>query len=327
MGRREYSQRHTLYDLYVERDGLTWYFRFLATLGAWATLVGYIVFTFAATTSPKDLVTERSTLIVAGAVLLVVGHVLVASTYLIVQSWLFRLDVILIPTLISCSIGFLAILIHQALHQTLSFSSPLVYLPLLFATAGVIGSTSLALWTHRCIQGVRAADNRRREHRSQNSLGGAWQTLTSDDTSTIKLLPNPPSDELQRQQLEQLLSKRDFDRAPSPDAQSNTYRIDLPSGYSPTNQHLLTVPTNSGRVRSQSEGHQRPGWQLQNLRNLLPTRRQANTSASWKDPREVRREEIERGGYRTSILQTPRSAYGPSSPFGDLQDANASRYA
>src|SRR5271170_4092454 len=230
MRRREYSQRHTLYDLYLERDGLTWYFRFLATLGAWATLAGYIVFTFAATTSTEDLVTDQSTLIVAGAVLLVVGHILLALTYLFVQSWLFRLDVILIPTLISCSIGFLAILIHQALHQRLSFGNPLVYLPVLFAAAGVIGSTSLALWTHRCIQGVRAADNRRREHRSQNSLGSAWQMQTSDDASTTKLLPDLPSDELQRQQLERLLSKRDFDRAPSPDAQSNTYRIDLPSG-------------------------------------------------------------------------------------------------
>jgi hypothetical protein len=82
MGRRDWSQRSTLYDLYVERDAITWYFRILATAGTWLILAGYILFTFAAASNPKDLVAEKTTLIVAGTAVIVIGHILTVLTYI-----------------------------------------------------------------------------------------------------------------------------------------------------------------------------------------------------------------------------------------------------
>ena len=320
MGRRDWSQRSTLYDLYLERDAITWYFRILATTGTWLILAGYILFTFAAASDPKELTANQTTLVVAAATALVIGLVLTILTYLFVPSWLFRFDVVLIPNLISSSIGFLAILLHQEIHQKLSFSQPLIYLPLLFAALGVLVSTSLALWTHRCIQRVRASDNRQREPRHPENT----------DSAAVKLLPELPSEELQRQQLQRLLFKRNADRAPSPDAQSNTYRIDLPSPENSSDDRHLSIPGTSGRIRSSSEGTGRSSWQLQNLKNLLPGRMQALQSNSWKDLRERRREEIERADPRTSILRTPASAYDGWSgyPLGSpATQSPACRYA
>ena len=297
MGRRDWSQRSTLYDLYVERDVITWYFRILATVGTWLILVGYIFFTFAATSNPTDLAADKTTLIVAGTVVIVIGHILTVLTYLFVASWLFRLDVVLIPTLLSSSIGFLAILLHEGIHQDLSFGQPLVYLPLLFAALGILVSASLALWTHRCIQRVRASDKRREEHHNQIQDVPAWQ-MDATDSAATKLLPDLPSEELQRQQLERLLFKGNADRAPSPEAQSNTYRIDLPSTEHSNDGRHLSVPSKNGRIRSSSEGADRSGWQLHNLRNLLPGKRQSHQTEAWKDERERRREEIERAFIR-----------------------------
>jgi hypothetical protein len=308
MGRREWSQRSTLYDLYVERDAINRYLRILATAGSFSILTGYILFTFAATSNPKDLAADQTTLIVAGTTVLIIGVILTIVTYLFVPSLLFRFDVVLIPTLISSSIGFFAILLHQGIHQKVSFDQPLVYLPLLFAALGILVSASAALWTHRRIQQVRDSDIRRREHRNQYRDAAVWQH-ESTDSAAMKLLPELPSEELQRQQLERLLFKRNADRAPSPEAQSNTYRIDLPSPETSHHERYLSVPSNHGRIRSSSEGAERSSWQLQNLRNLLPGKRQPHQADTWQDTRERRREEIERADPRSSILRTPASAY------------------
>jgi hypothetical protein len=308
MGHRVWSQRSTLYDLYVERDTITWYFRILTTTGSICILSGYILFAFAATSDPGELAADQTTLIVAATTVLVIGVVLTILTYLFVTSWLFRFDVVLIPTLISSSIGFLAILLHQGIHQNLSYGQPLVYLPLLFAALGILVSASGSLWTHRCIQRVRVSDNRRREHRNQYQDAPIGRH-ESTDSAAVKLLPDLPSEELQRQQLERLLFKRTTDRAPSPDAQSNTYRIDLPSPDTSNHDRHLSVPSNGRRIRSSSEGAERSSWHLQNLRNLLPGKRQTHQADAWKDPRERRREEIEMADPRFSILRTPASAY------------------
>src|SRR5271168_3842118 len=325
MGRRDWSQRNTLYDLYVERDVITWYFRILATAGTWFILAGYILLTFAATSNPTDLAADKTTLIVAGTAVIVIGHILTVLTYLFVASWLFRFDVVLIPTLLSSSIGFLAILLHQDIHQNLSFGQPLVYLPLLFAALGILVSASLALWTHRCIQRVRALDKRRGGHHNRNQDVPAWK-MEATDSAAMKLLPDLPSEELQRQQLERLLFKGNTDRAPSPDAQSNTYRIDLPSVEDSNDGRHLSVPSKNRRIRSSSEGADRSSWQLQNLRNLLPGKRQSHQAEAWKDQRERRREEIERADPRTSILRTPASAYGWSGSPLTSPPAQSSAY-
>jgi hypothetical protein len=308
MCHRDRSQRSTLYDLYVERDATTWYFRILATAGTWLILAGYILFTFAATSNPKDIVAEKPTLIVAGAVVIVIGHILTVLTYLFVASPLFRFDVVLIPTLFSSSIGFLAVLLHQGVHRNLSFDQPLVYLPLLFSVLGILVSATLALWTHRCIQRVRASDNRRRGHHNQYQDLPAWQ-MEATDSAAVKLLPDLPNEELQRQQLERLLFKQNTDRAPSLDTQSSTYRIDFPFAENSNDERHLSVPSKNGRIRSSSEGAERSGWQVQNLRNLLHGKRQSHQAEAWKDQRERRREEIERADLQTSRLRTPASAH------------------
>ena len=311
MGRRELLQRGTLYDLYLERSALPRYYRFLATIGTWMILAGYVVLAAAANPNRMNLITSKTSLVAAGIVLLVLGHILAISTYLFAASLTFRFDVVLVPAFVSCSIGFLAVLLNQRIHFQGSFDRPLVYLPILFSLLGVLTSIALALWIQYRIHKVKELDIRRRKRPEQHRDSATWRP-SSIDNSAAKLLPDLPDDELQRQQLERLLFKNTNNRAPSPDAQTNTYRIDIPSPYSPNHGRHLSVPENNyGRVRSYSAGNnnERSGWQLQNLRNLLHSRRQQ--ADSWKDPRERRREEIERAGYdaRTAMLRMPANAH------------------
>ena len=148
----------------------------------------------------------------------------------------------------------------------------------------------------------------------------------SPDPAASKLLPDVPSEELQRQQLERLLFKRNADCTPSTEAQSTTYRIDLPSPEISTHEGSPYVPGDSGRIRSSSEPAERSSWQLQNLRNLFTGQRQSHQANTWKDPRERRREEIERAADpRSSIVRTPASAYD-GFPGNPLASSPAHRY-
>lgn len=333
MGRRELLQRSTLYDLYLERSALPWYYRFLATIGTWMILAGYVVLASAANPSPKNLITSKAALVATGTIIVVLGHVLAIATYLLAASLTFRFDVVLVPAFVSCSIGFLAVLLQQKIHFEGSFDRKLVYLPIVFSLLSVLTSASLALWILYIIKQVKELDIRRRERREQSQDTTAWRP-TSIDNAAAKLLPDIPDDELQRQQLERLLFKNTANRAPSPDAQTNTYRIDLPSPYAPHYGRHLSVPEHTnGRVRSYSAGNntlERSGWQLQNLRNLLHGRRQP--ADSWKDPRERRREEIERAGYdaRTAMLRMPadtHDGYGGGPLISPPAQSPAYRYA
>lgn len=325
---RSLPRPSTLYDLYVERNTLPWYFRVLATTGIWAILAGYLVLAFAATSNPKDLRPNKATLVIAGTTVLVLGHVLAVSVYLYARSWLFRIDVVLVPALLSSSIGFLAVLLNQKLHRQIPFNQPLVYLPILFSALVIIASALLAAWIYRRIRTVRTSDNRRREPRGPYQDAGVWRP-NSTDSAALKLLPDLPDDELQRQQLERLLLKQDTRRAPSPEAQSNTYRIDLPSPYPSNQERHLSVPDSAGRARSYSDGsnHATSTWKL---RSLLPGKK--HPLPVWKDARERRREEIERGGNDpgTALLRMPASAHDGWSAISSISPptkSNAYRYA
>jgi len=313
MGRRDFYQRDTLYDLYVERDALTWYFRILATAGSWLILAGYITFTFAATPSPRELTIDTTTLTVTASVLLVLGHVLVFLTYLFVASLLFRLDVIIVPTLVSSSIGLIAIIVHEAIYTSVSFSQPTVFLPFICAAVGVFTSSTTVIWTHHYIQRVRDLDNRRRSQPVQYSDTPAWAPV-STDLVPLKLLPDTSSDELQRQQLERLLFSRSSNRTPSPEGHS-TYKIDIPDSV---RDSKYLAPPGDRQPRSYSEERKKFSSSLESFKGLLHGTRRSSSTES-KDARERRREEIERGDYRSSILRTPVSAYAGHSEHPFLQ--------
>ena len=333
MRRRQIAQRSTVYDLYLERDAPAWFFRVIATFGTWTLLLGFICFSFVVQQPRPAPTTRENTLIVAGTALLIAGHILTIAAYLFVRSWLFRFDILLIPTITSSLIGLVALLIHQSLEKNAHFKQPVVWAPLSVALVALFISTVLAIWTSRCIQFVRSSDNRRRERRDiqYQDQDPEWRSPSVASSTGMGLLPESPNDDPQRKQFERLLSTRDIGRAVSPDAASNTYRIDLPSPYAHLQQQNLAVPANTTRIRSQSEGQQRSGWQLQNLRNLLPHGRQGAGTAvnTWKDPRERRREEIERSGFSgaAGAREGDYESWGGSPQISPPAQPNAFRYA
>ena len=357
----ELPSRQTAYDVHLERDNLPWYLRVLTTTSSWLVLAGYIVFARAFTSQIDDGHASSTTLTSFGATLLIVGYLLLFFAALVVKNPLFRFDAIYLPALTSSALGLFTVLLNLTIHAGLPLQSALTYLPLTFAAISTVISASLALWTYRTLLLIKASDNRRRSHRRRRD--SSWPTPTGDDTSTADLLTHDyqlPSDELQRQQLLRLLLKREGDRAPSPEALSSTYRIDIPlaqststspSEHPPNTSRFLSLPA-SGRGRNTTPSNERTSWQLQNLRNLLPGRPAthqepvdvaADVIERPKSPREQRRVEIENasiariqqfappGGWpaptNPTLITTPPP--NPSSLVPSLErwDDGAARYA
>ena len=275
-------EQETTYDLHYGRDHVSKYFRVLATFASWLILGGYIVFPLATGATDGDLSVNSTTLAAWAGTSLVVGYVLMVFTATVVRSTLFHFDLIYLPLLTSSALGLFAILLNFAVQERIKLAMPLIYLPISLASASTIMSAMLAFWAYWRISQIRASDNRKRISRDRKT----WRSPT-DEISTLSIIPHLPEDELQRQQLLRLLLKRDADRVPSPDSQSNTYHIDLPT--SPNKARLFSLP---GEGRSVSLGSERSGWQL---KDIFPFRRASPSMESARSPRELRREEIENG--------------------------------
>ncbi|KAI9741730.1 MAG: hypothetical protein M1834_000116 [Cirrosporium novae-zelandiae] len=152
-------------------------------------------------------------------------------------------DAIVGPCLGSCALGLINTLISLGIQISQPWNA-LNITALGLSAISTIAYTLASAYTYRRISTVRNLDG----HRLRQS--------TSDEDRAVLL----PEDELQRQQLLRLLLKRDSDRAPSPEVNKNTFRIDLPtpsSSYSRVQGYLAAPFQNE--MRSTSGSSTQPG--------------------------------------------------------------------
>jgi hypothetical protein len=314
--------RKTVFDLHLERERLPWYFRALAVVSSWLALGGYILFSMVFTSIENNLKISRVGMTVLASALVIVGYVAISITAWFSKSLLFCFDCVLLPILTASIMGVFVIVIHHALHHTFPIKTDLYfYIPL--ATACILTAASGALFylAFRRLNDIKATDNRHRISTTRLTYGDtdtATNTATAAAAGTELRPMRIPEDEAQRQQLLRLLLKRESGRTPSPDTES-TYHIDLPSSLAGNEgRQYLAVPTQDpGRGRSDSlpTATSTNRWQLG---NLMPGRNRSPTVDSFKDPRQKRREEIERGGSMestTKLLSDPWPSPAPYSPI------------
>jgi len=314
--------RKTVFDLHLERERLPWYYRTLAVVSSWLALGGYILFAMLFTSNEDNLKTSRVALTGLAGALVVVGYVAISITAWFSKSLLFCFDCVLLPILTASSMGIFVIVIHRALNDTFPIKTNLYfYIPLVTASVLTAASGALSFLAFRRLNNIKATDNRHRISPKRLAYADT-DTDTATDTATAAAAGTElrrmriPEDEAQRQQLLRLLLKRESGRTPSPDSVS-TYRIDLPSSLAENERRqYLAVPTQDpGRGRSGSLPTTTPSrWQLG---NLMPGRNRSPTVDSFKDPRQRRREEIERGGSMestTKLLSDPWPSPAPYSP-------------
>lgn len=133
-----------------------------------------------------------------------------------------------------------------------------------------------SILTYRRVYLVSESDRLRRQRN-----GGSYEPIKMPET------------EAQRQQLLRLLLKRDVDRAPTPEAAQNTFRIDIPDeGVGPSGEsQYLALPSNTNpNMKASALATQRNSagsWEMQQMQ----ARWSRDSSSS---TREQRRSQIER---------------------------------
>lgn len=293
--------KKTAFDLYVERDRIPWYFKAIALVASWLVLGGFILFPLVFTSNADNIKASRTTLTSVGAAFFIVGYIAISVTAVLSKSILFCFDAVLLPILTSSVIGLAMVVFNHALHKMFPVSDIYIIVPLTLASLSTVVSSLLAGWTYHRINRIRRSDNRRKV-RVMREEQSAWPGLR-DSTSMQELLPQGrtdrgsagslsnmvPEDEQQRQQLLRLLLSREAARAPSPDGES-TYRIDLPD---PLNDYLR-VPNPANPAEDSSLPGSGTRYQLSKLLGGV-NRTRSHTADSFVDPRQKRREEIERG--------------------------------
>ncbi|KAI9878524.1 MAG: hypothetical protein M1830_000658 [Pleopsidium flavum] len=286
---RKWRPRRTLIDLYWERDKTKWYWRLFAALAASLILGGFIISPAAFEDDPK-LSASKAAIIIVAIILLATGYSLSIMLFFVCKSWLFRLDVILLPCLSSSALGLLNVVYNFVIRSSLSWTA----MSITAITIALASTTLYAILSILMFHKISIVRRRDALHRRPSS----WQ----EDSSSLL-----PEDDAQRQQLLRLLRKSDADRAPSLALSQSTYRIDLPETVNlarqsnmynqyPSPSHLAT-PQNvhEGRSRSQPPptqervpwGSQMTGGYVDNGFTSTLTR---DTSAA---SREQRRQEIE----------------------------------
>lgn len=314
MHRRYSRMRETVFDLYTERDALPGYYRALALFATWLALGGYVLFALAFTSGEDNLKPPRIAILAAASTLLLVGYIGSVVLAFISRSLLFTFDNVLIPILTSSFVGVFVTVVNHALHKEFQIpTQAYIYVPLATACTTTIATAIVSFLTYRKIHNIKNLDKQRRQHLQRwerNSYGNY-----GDAASTSELLPmnklngiNVPEDEAQRRQLLRLLLSREGVESPGLYQPPSTYQITLP-GDSPG-------PGGSDGLQVVPLGHRpRAGSLPSNTAkfNILGKigRDRSPTVESFKNPRERRRDEIE----RSSILLTPGSetAWGQAS--------------
>jgi hypothetical protein len=308
MKRNYQRMRETLFDLYTERDALPWYLRTIALIASWLALGGYVVFALIFTSDTDNVKVSRTFLIILGSAFLVVGYGAIAIVAYLGRSLLFLFDAVLVPILTSSFMGIFVTVMNHALHKRFPIPTQIyIYVPLVTACVTTVGVGGFGFITYRKIHRIKELDRQKRQH-VQRWERGSYSTY-GDAASTTELLPttawnahNIPEDEAQRRQLLRLLLNREAESTTPRNHRNSqtTFHINLPGedGGSPGHEGLQVVD-HSTRPRSGSLPTNPSKWSI--LNKITRDRSPPVESQTFKNPRERRREEIE----RSSILLTP----------------------
>ncbi|KAK5096483.1 hypothetical protein LTR70_001657 [Exophiala xenobiotica] len=284
---RAYSKlRETTFDLYTEQERLPWYYKALSTFSAWLVLAGYILFSIAYTSTPGELRISPSFLTGLAATGLLLGYLSDAALALLSRSLIFTFDGVLMPVLTASAVGVFSTVVHRALKKTYEPANQIyLILPLAMASVATVIATVLSWIVYRKLRKIKELDARRRSHVPMEQ----FSPMVSGNLNVSREVRDMvPDDEQQRRQLMHLLmAKNDPMRSSSIDGSSSTYRIDLPweegEGSRPRGGSLQPASTAKQTTRF-------------SITNLGIGRERSGTADSFKDPRERRREQIERSG-------------------------------
>lgn len=285
--------RETTFDLYAEAEQLPWHYKAGSTVSAWIILAGYVLFAVAFTSPAEDLRVHPRAVSAAGTSSLFIGYISHIVLALRSGSLLYIFNDVLLPVLSASVVGIFTVIINRVLYEKYDHRMELhVLFPVVTASIATMVSGVLATLIYIRLRKIRRLDARRRARASHTEIHPEpAMPMLSPGRRTLEDMV--PDDEAQRRQLLRLLLARDKQTSSVEIDASSTYHIELPwTNGAPASTHTrsssvpgrvsatnsvrdrLRVPFVRGRERNSSMG--------------------SNSSSGFKDPRERRREEIER---------------------------------
>ncbi|KAF2622532.1 hypothetical protein BU25DRAFT_425697 [Macroventuria anomochaeta] len=286
-----------------------WYWRFIAIAAFWMVLGGYLILPGLYANDEKLYKLSQPVLSVFVVALLTAGYSFTALLCFACRDDEFQAENVFVPALGSSIFGLVVIIYNFLATRSYKWSTAAISATVLsgFATALYAG---LLFWKRRIIA-------RRRKSASQRSNLYSEQSYYTNYISNMypsavlaesqPLQPPVNEDDPVNQQMRLLMLR---DARPSPDANSSTFRIDLPEDREEQERHersqeLVGTPQQShvpwtrdranSRQDSLSENQAWQQWQDRGRTQHRPSNSELRSNHSRGLSREERRREIELG--------------------------------
>lgn len=295
--------RDTTFDLYTEAEQLPWYYKAGSIVSAWIILAGYVLFAVAFTSPAEDLRVQPRAVSAIGTSCLFIGYISYIVLGLRSSSLLYIFDNTLLPVLSTSVVGIFTVIINRALYEKYDHRMEVhVLLPVITASIASMVSGVLATLVYMRLWKIKKSDARRRARASHTEIhSDSGVPMLPPGHRTLEQMV--PDDEAQRRQLVRLLLARDKHASVEIDANS-TYHIELPWENRPavsTHTRSSSVP---GRVSATDSIRDRLRVPFVRGRERNSSMG-SNSSSGFKDPRERRREEIERSTLAARPSRSP----------------------
>ncbi|KAJ4320976.1 hypothetical protein N0V94_003153 [Neodidymelliopsis sp. IMI 364377] len=210
------------------RERTPWYWRFIALAASWMILGGYLILPGLYAKEPQ-LRFSQAVLSVFVVALLTAGYSFTALLCFACHDREFQIESVYLYALASSVFGVLTIIYNFFATRSYHWGTAAVSGTVISTTATILYA-ALFLWTHRRVAKLRKSTSQRSGLYSEQSFYTNYiQNQYPSAIRTTSQGPEVPLNEDDRvnQQMAMLLIQRG-DARPSPDANSSTYRIDLP---------------------------------------------------------------------------------------------------
>ncbi|KAF2123455.1 hypothetical protein P153DRAFT_380084 [Dothidotthia symphoricarpi CBS 119687] len=286
---RSGSQNYINIDEYrAERRASTpWYWRLVALAASWMILGGYLLLP-GLYAKDAQLRFRESVLSVFIVALLTAGYSFTALLCFACRNEVFQAEGVFLPALTSSALGLLSIAYNFSCSRSYTWAMPAITGVVVSTTATLLYS-GLLIWQHRRIIHIKAHSRSPENLWSDqtfytNYVQNMYPTAVTNHTHTRSPPPPPPQHPTEDDRVNQQMALLQMtDSRPSPDANSSTFRIDMPEDR------------NGDRPENLSERQAWDHWQERGRTAQRPVSAGAASNHSRGLSREERRREIELG--------------------------------
>jgi hypothetical protein len=286
-----------------------WYWRAIALSASWMILAGYLILPGLYAKDSTQLKFSQAVLTVFVVALLTAGYSFTALLCFACRDERFQAEGIFLPALTSSILGLVSIAYNFLSSRAYHWGNSAVSGTVLSTTATLIYAI-LLLWTYRRIRKLKEKAGPRQLWSNESYYSNFVQNMYPTATQPPTMPPEAAISEDDRvnQQMALLLIKSD--QRPSPDANSATFRIDLPEDIEQQERHarsqeLVGTPGQAHTDWNRSRANSRPDslseqqawerWQERGRTTDRPASSDQRSNHSRGLSREERRREIELG--------------------------------